>query len=140
MTSTLAQGLSRTTPLSTKNKAGLALCGLLGASDIAGLAAIDAAKPGEQGPPTAILISGAVLGVITLVVVVFTWRTHSRMGTRIIAATRILSALSSLPAFLLDNVPAVAIVIAGSGIVITLVAVWLLLARPSDPDRAPALA
>jgi hypothetical protein len=133
MTSTSARDLSQTGPLSTRNKVGLALCGLLGTADIVGLAFIGAAEPGVQGPPTAVIVSSAVMGVITLVALVFTWRSGSRLGSRIIAATRILSALTGVPAFLLDNVPPLGIVIAGGGIVITLVAVWLLLSRPTSP-------
>jgi hypothetical protein len=134
MTSTSARDLSQTGPLSTRNKVGLVLCGLLGTTDIAALAFIGAAtEPGVQGPPTAVIVSSAVMGVITLVALVFTWRSGSRLGSRIIAASRILAALTAVPAFLLDNVPAEGIVIAGSGIVITLVAVWLLLSRPTSP-------
>ena len=133
MTSTYAQDLSPSVPLSTRNKAGLALCGLLAAADLAGLATLGATtKPGEQGPPAAVIIGGAVMGVITLVALVLTWRSHSRRGTRVIAATRVLSALTSVPAFLLDDVPAVGVVVAASGIVVTVVAVWLLLSRPSS--------
>jgi len=132
MTSTFARDVTQTAPLTTRNKIGLAICGLLGAADIAGLAAIGATKPGEQGPPTEVIVGSAVMGVITLVALVFTWRSHSRMGSRIIAAARILSALSAVPAFLLYKVPSAFIAVAGGEIVITLVVVWLLLSRPTS--------
>jgi hypothetical protein len=73
-------------------------------------------------PPAVVLIGAAVVGIITLAAVVHTWRTRSRVGSRI------LSALTELPAFFVDDVSGVLVAVAGAGVVLTLVAVWLVLA------------
>ena len=116
---------------STRTKVGLVLCGLLGLVDIFSLALIGQAKDGEPGPPAAVLVVGAVLGVITLAGVVMGWRTGSRTAFRIVAAARILSALTSVPAFFVEDVSGGFVAGAGAGIIVTLVAVWLLLSGPS---------
>jgi hypothetical protein len=118
----------RIAPLSTKNKVGLVLAAVLGLSDaLSVLAPTDSDQP---GPPFVVLAVDAVLGIITLAAVVYTWRTANRIGARIVAGTRILSALSALPAFLVGGVPAFVVVIAASGIIITAITIALVLARP----------
>jgi hypothetical protein len=122
--------------LTTKNKIGLGLAVLLGLSDLAGV--LFPSPDDQPGPPLAVLVVGAVLGVITLMAVVFAWRTGNRVATRVVAATRILSALGTLPAFLVGGVPASYVVAAAASVVLTVIAVGLVLARRSAPAPSPA--
>ncbi|MEV4623480.1 hypothetical protein AB0J74_32835 [Asanoa sp. NPDC049573] len=98
---------------------GLVLAALLGLGDVASIAG------GVDGPPLAVVIAGAVLGVITLAGVVLGWR-GSRAGIVAVVVTRLLSALAAVPAFFVDDVPAPAVALATVGLVLTLVAVALL--------------
>ena len=84
----------------TVTTAGLVLAGLLGLGDVIGIV-----TGGVDGPPFPVLIAGAVLGVITLVGVVLGWR-GSRAGIVTVIVTRLLSALTAVPAFFVDDVPA----------------------------------
>ena len=127
--STMIHQMTETTILSGKNKTGLVLCGLLGAADVASLAALSQHGT-DNGPPAAVLVANAVLGVLTIAAVIFTWRTRSRLGARIAAAARVLSALTAVPAFFVDDVSTGFIAGGGAVVVLTLLAVWLLLSRP----------
>jgi hypothetical protein len=84
------------------------------------------AASNEPGPPAEVMIAGGVLGVITLVAVVYTVRT----------ASRILSMLTSLPAFFVPEVPAGLVALAAARVVLTLHRVHLVLARPAGPEQA----
>ncbi len=130
--STMIHQMTETTILSGKNKTGLVLCGLLAAADIASLAALSQ-RGTDNGPPAAVLVANAVLGVLTIAAVIFTWRTRSRLGARIAAAARVLSALTAVPAFFVDDVSTGFVAGAGAAVVVTLVAIWLLLSRPDRP-------
>lgn len=123
--------MTETTALSGKNKAGLVLCGLLGATDVASLAALGQQGAGESGPPAAVIVAAAALGILTLVAVVVTWRTRSRLGARLVAASRVLSALSAVPAFFVEDVGTGFVAAAATAVLLTLVAIWLLLSPPS---------
>lgn len=115
--------------LSVANKVGLVLAALLGLADVLSVLA----TPGTDetpGPPAAVMIVGAVLGVITLVAVGYTFRTGNRIGARITCASRILSMLMALPAFFVPDVPAGWVAAAAAAVVLTLVSVFLVLARP----------
>ena len=113
--------------VSLKNKIGLVLAGLLGVVDV--LSILAPTPDGEEGPPFVVLVAGCALGIITIAAVVFTWRTGNRIGARVVAGARILSAVSSLPAFFISGVPAGIVVFAAVGIVLTVVAVGLVLGR-----------
>lgn len=116
--------------LSTRNKVGLVLAGLLAVVDLPGAFLAGDPGPGVVGPPFAVLVAGSVLGVVTLVAVVHTWRTRSRGGARIVAGARILSAATALPAFFVEGVPPVVVALAAAFVVATVVVVGLVLARP----------
>jgi hypothetical protein len=121
--------------LTLRNKIGLWLCVFLCLTDVASLASLpgsDHSGTAENGPPAAVLIAGAVLGLVGLVVAFVFWRSGNRPAARVLAGTRILSALSALPAFFVGGVPAALIIVAAVGTLITVIAVWLLLARPAD--------
>ena len=75
------------------------------------------------------MIVSGVLGVITLIAVAVTVRTASRLGARITCGSRILSMLTALPAFFVPDVPAEFVVMATIGVLLTLLSVWLVLAR-----------
>ncbi|TDU83183.1 hypothetical protein EV138_5645 [Kribbella voronezhensis] len=88
-------------------RAGLILFGLLSVGDLAGPLLTD----GEH-PPMSIALIGAVLGLISLVLVVLAWRGERRAVVPLIVL-RVLSAASALPAFFVGDVPAAALVAAG---------------------------
>jgi hypothetical protein len=117
---------------STTATIGLVVAGLLGLFDLAGPAFTD----GEH-PPMSIAIAGAVLGLITLVGVVVGWR-GSRAGIVTVIVTRLLSALSAVPAFFADGVPAGAKAAAAIGIVLTLLSVALVAPMLRDRAGSPA--
>lgn len=86
--------------------------------------------PSEVGPPLGVLVAATVLGLITLVAVAYTWRSASRVGSRIVAGSRILSMITALPAFVVDDVPPPVVVLVAVFVVATVVAVGLVLSRP----------
>ncbi|KAA1397271.1 hypothetical protein [Aeromicrobium ginsengisoli] len=86
--------------LTTKNKVGLALAGLLGVLDLPSF--LEAPSDGEVGPPLGILILGSICGLITIVAVVIAWRSASGAAIRVVAGARIVSMLTALPAFFMD--------------------------------------
>jgi hypothetical protein len=115
---------------SLKNTIGLGLCGLLGLFDMTSIALIGRQDTGQPGPPAAVLVFAAVMGVVTVAAALYTWRTRDRLGARIVAGSRVLSALTALPAFFVDDVSPALVAAAGGGILVTLIGIWLLLARP----------
>jgi O-antigen/teichoic acid export membrane protein len=121
--------------LTTRNRAGLALAGLLGLADLVFLAF--PTPEGEEGPPIGILVLTAVLGVVTLVAVAVAWRSGNRAALRLTAVTRILSAVTALPAFFVD-VPAALKAGAAVLVVLAIVSVVLMLTpgarRPAVTD------
>lgn len=120
--------------LSTRNKIGLALCVLGCLGDVVSLAVTpNSPEEGvEVGPPTQVLVVSTLLGVIGLVAAYLVWRNGSRPAARLLAGTRILSALGGVPAFFAPDVPPGLVVLAAVGVVLSVVAVWLLLARPAS--------
>lgn len=111
-------------PLTTRNKIGLVLAVLLALGDVGSIAL--PTPDGEEGPPFAVLAIGLVIGLITLAAVVPAWRTGSRTALRVVAGTRIVSAILSLPAFFVD-VPAGIKVGAAVAFAVTVVCVVLVL-------------
>jgi hypothetical protein len=126
---------TRRYPLNRKNKVGLVLAGLLALGDLVGPFTVPTPKPGEQGPPMVVLWASAVMGLITVIACIYVWRTGDRVGSRVIAGARILSAATSLPAFFVGDVPAGLVVVAAAGIVLTIIVVGLVLARPAPVAR-----
>lgn len=142
MTETAAQRRVRE-PLTGKNRTGLVLAGILGVfSATSAFLTPDAGDADSEGPPLGVLIADGVLGLITVVAVVYTWRTANRTGSRIVAGSRILSAVTALPAFFVNGVPAVVVVLVAVLVVLTAVATALVLSRPAPeaaatPSAAP---
>jgi hypothetical protein len=112
------------------NRAGLIVALLLGLLDLS--APFTPTPDGEDGPPYAILLIDAVLGLITVVAVVIAWRTARRGAVRIAAGARIISAVTALPAFFVE-VPAALQAAVGLFVVVTIACVVLMLA----PSRRP---
>jgi hypothetical protein len=130
MTTELTTATTTPATLSTKNKVGLVLAGVSGLLDVVGLAALPHGDTAEQGPPAGVLVFAAIMGIVTVAAVVYAWRTGNRLGSRVAAGTRILSAITALPAFFVEDVPAALVIVAGVGTVITIVTVWLVLSPP----------
>lgn len=99
---------------------GLLIAGLLGLFDLVSLPFSDG-----KHPPFAVALVGAVLGLITLTGVVLGWR-GLRAGVVVAIVTRLLAALTAVPAFFADGVPAPAVGTAAVGIAVTLLSVALL--------------
>ncbi len=97
---------------------GLVLFGLLSLADIATPFVTDGSHP-----PISISVISAVLGVISLVLVVQAWRGRHRAVIPLVV-TRILSAASAVPAFF-GGVPAPAVLAAAAIVVVTTVGVIL---------------
>jgi hypothetical protein len=118
--------------LSTKNKIGLVIAGLLGLADIP--AALVPTADGEVGPPYAILVLGSILGVVTVVAVVIGWTKANRGAIRVAAGARIVSVLTALPAFFVE-VPWFIKLLVTAAVVLTVISVVLMLspARQASP-------
>jgi hypothetical protein len=119
------------TSFTTVNKVGLVLAGLLGLADMASV--LQPTPEGETGPPFGILVLGSLLGLVTVVAVVWAFRSLSRGAVRIVAAARIVSAITALPAFFVD-IPDALRLFAGAMLVVTVVVVVMILtpARRSE--------
>jgi len=116
--------------VNTKQKVGLVLCGLYSLSNIPSF--LESPPDGEEGPPTAILVVGTVLGVIGLIATVMAWR-DNRVALRVAAGAIIIVTLTGLPAFFVD-VPMWIKAAVGVSVIVTVVAVVLMFST----DRRPA--
>lgn len=119
---------------------GLVLCAVLGVVDVVSVAGLGS----DEGPPPAIIVLGAVAGIVTLIGVRLAWK-DQRGGIAAVVASRVISALSGIPAFFVDDVPDWVPVAVGAGIALTAVALSLLYvglrqgpaaATPSTPAGA----
>ena len=81
-----------------------------------------------------VLVLAALLGVVTLVAVVHASRSGSRGALRDVAATRVVSAITALPAFFVGP-PAWIVIVVAVTVVLTIACVLLVLApaRRSAP-------
>ena len=118
-------------PVTTRTRVGLVLAVVLGLADV--VSAFFPTPEGEVGPPLAIVILGGVIGLATLAAVAVAWRSGRRGALRIVAGTRVLSAITALPAFFVD-VPAWLKLVVAVLVVLTVVCVVLVL----SPARQPA--
>jgi hypothetical protein len=116
------------TPLLTT---GLVIAGLLGLADLATPLVTD----GEH-PPMVVALLGAALGLATLVALVPAWR-GGRFAAWVVVATRLVSAVTALPAFVVPDVPAPAVFAAGVGVAVTVLAAGLIVAALAR-GRTPA--
>ena len=118
--------------LSTKNKVGLVIAGILGVTDT--FSAFFPTPDGEVGPPYPILVLGSICGVVTVIAVVIGWTKANRGAIRVAAGARIVSMLTALPAFFVD-VPAGIKILVTVVVVLTVISVVLMLspARQTSP-------
>jgi hypothetical protein len=105
----------------TSARVGLAILGVLSVGDIAQLALSDG-----KHPPIAVAIVGAVLGLASLPLVVRSWKSASA-SVRGLSWLRVLSAVTALPAFVVDDVPAAATVAAAGVVALTALGLLLVL-------------
>jgi hypothetical protein len=117
--------MNTTAKLGTGQKVGLVLAGLYSASNIPSV--LIPTPDGETGPPFFILAIGSVLGVVGLVAVIAAWR-GSALGARIAAVSIILITLTALPAFFVSGIPAGIRALVGVSVLVTVLAVYLMLA------------
>lgn len=110
--------------------AGLVVLGLLSVGDLFGPFLTD----GEH-PPMYIALIGAALGAVSLACI-FVARKGSRPALMGLLATRALSALSAVPAFLVPDVPAGAKAAAGVFIAVTLIGIALMVGGRRVPADA----
>jgi hypothetical protein len=109
---------------------GLALSAFLGLINIPFLFA--PTPDGQEGPPIAVLVLSAVLGLVSVVCAVVAWRSGNRLAIRINAAALLVNALTSLPAFFVD-VDAWIKVGAAASVLLTVAALVLTLRREPTP-------
>ena len=117
--------------LSARNKTGLILAILLALAELQSPLHLGPNyKPGTDGPPVPIAVGGAALGLVTVIAAIYMWVSRNRVGGRIVAGTRILWLIGAIPAFFTSGVPAPILVGVAAGVVVTVVTVMLVLARP----------
>ena len=117
--------------LTTRAKVGYWLAVVLGVVDIASL--LIPTPPDGQGPPLSVTIFSAVMGVITVAAAVVVARSGNRTAVRVMAAARILSGLTAVPAFFEPDVPPVFVAFGAAVVVLTVIAVVLLMSRARTP-------
>src|ERR1700742_4487643 len=88
------------TRTTTQLRTGLAISALLGLVNIPFV--FSPTPDGQEGPPLAILVLSAVVGLVSVVCAVVAWRSGNRLAIRINAAALLVNALTSLPAFFVD--------------------------------------
>ena len=118
--------------MSLQYKIGLVLCALLGVSDVLSVAGAGA----EDAPPIPIAVLSVILGLITLVGVFLAWR-GAKKGFIAVVVSRVLSALSAVTAFFVEDVPGWVPVAVGIGIVITVIALGLLFSERRQAAPGP---
>lgn len=89
-------------PLSPRNRIGLALAFLLGLIGVP-MFLRDAPDPGVVGPPTVVLVTESLCGLVTIVAVTVGWRLGSTRAIRLASGAKIVSVLTAAPAFFLDR-------------------------------------
>jgi len=114
-----------TNELSTRQKVGIALAGLYGATNIP--SAFTPTPEGGDGPPLMVLVVDSALGVIALVAAVIAWRTGSGAAIRVAAGALIIIAITALPAFFVDVPSWVKLLVAGSTLLT--IATWCCCSR-----------
>lgn len=114
--------------LSTKNRVGLALAGLLGVLDIVAYFFPPDPDAGMPGPPPSILLLGLVLGLVTVLAVAVAFKSAPKVAIWTTVASRVLSALTAVPAYFV-GVPTVVLVLVTAFIAATVVSVALTLSK-----------
>ncbi len=105
--------------MSRSFRTGLVILGLLSLLDVAGPVMTD----GDH-PPMSIALVGSALGVASLVCVALAWQGKTR-AVLPLAALRLLSALSAVPALFVSDVPQAIRGVAAALVLLTIVGVAL---------------
>lgn len=113
--------------------AGVAICALLAVADV-----VMAFDVSADAPPLPVLISGALLGLITLYGVRRA-RTGSGRGVSVVVVSRVLSVLSGVPAFFVDDAPEWAPPVVAACIVLTIAGLGLVLRGVRQPAASMQL-
>lgn len=127
---TMQSTSARATGTSTQVRAGLALSAFIGLVNIP--FAFAPTPDGQEGPPMAVLVLSAILGLVSVVCAVVAWRSGNRLAIRINAAALLINALTSVPAFFVD-VDAWIKAAAAGAVLLTIVALVLTLRREPTP-------
>jgi len=114
--------------LSTKNKVGLGLAGLLGVLDIAGYFLTPDPSADMPGPPDWIVLLDVALGIITVIAVILAFRSPNKINIATTLTARVVSALTAVPAYFV-GVPTSILVLVTVFIVATIVSIWLILSK-----------
>lgn len=112
-----------------RQKAGLVLAALISAANIP--SAFSPTPDGKEGPPYAVLLVGAILGVLGLVAAGLAWRGNGT-ALRVCAGSLIVNLLLTLPAFFVD-VPAWIKAASAFFTLLTIAAVVLMFSIPRRP-------
>jgi O-antigen/teichoic acid export membrane protein len=118
------------TRTTTQLRAGLALSAFLGIVNIPFLFA--PTPDGQEGPPVAVLVLSAILGLVSVACAVVAGRSGNRLAIRVNAAALLVNALTSLPAFFVD-IDAWIKVGAAVAVLLTVTALVLTLRREPTP-------
>lgn len=105
---------------SSRVRAGLIVLGLCSVSDVAAVGIT-----GDGAPPLAVASAAAVLGLISLVLVVRAWR-QSDAGMRVLTALRAVSAIGAVPALFADDMSSAAIGAATIAVALNVIGLLLL--------------
>ena len=87
-----------------------------------------------ESPPMSIALIGSAIGAASLVLLALAWRGRAAAAIGLVGV-RVLSALTAVPAFFFEDVPAVPMVLAGIAISLTVIGTVLVLSG----IRRPAL-
>lgn len=130
--------------LTSRNKAGLVIAGLLGAAELVGVSpggiSILFFVPTFVIEPVELLVLlgfaiGILLGLVTVVGVILAWVRRSRIAARVVAAARVTSLLMISLIFLVDGRAELApwvFVIAAALVIVNIVAIILVLSSPGQ--------
>nr|WP_144298814.1 hypothetical protein [Streptomyces sp. TLI_235] len=119
------------------NRIGLVMACVLGSPAVLVHRADDGSSPAPF--PDWFAVANAALDVVTFVAALWTWRTSSRAGARLVAASRILSLLIAVPALLAVGAPdrfveRMAVQTAATALIVALV---LARGRRDGSERSP---
>jgi hypothetical protein len=112
--------------------AGLIVLGVVSLADLAGPLLTDGTHP-----PMSIALIGSALGLVSIIAGVLAWR-GSKAAAVALVVVRLLSALTAVPAFTADGVPAIAKTLAGVFLTATVVGAVLVLSTMRRPVAAAA--
>lgn len=110
---------------SSRQQAGFVLAAIVAFANLPG-AFVPTGDDDGGGPPLGILIFAAVAAIVIIGLLAKAWRDGSRGAMRVAAGLLILTALSAVPAFFVEDVPAALQLFAGLYILGTIVSVVLL--------------